>query len=154
MFQVTWQFVDEIVLQFVFLRLQDDSSQEERLAKWDEISNNTVRIIVDGRAKLSVIKSKDPQSIAEIREQLDEAEVSHGAIWFWNIVHETTSFWLLIRIPPNLCKRVNSFEATKIRYQSILVENKSNQFYYSQCLESGYPPAEPRISVQLWEVSD
>ena len=38
---------------------------------------------------------------------------------FWNIVHETTSSWLLIKIPPNLCKRVNSFEVTKTRYQSI-----------------------------------
>lgn len=82
--------LDELhaILSFLFfdLRLEDAISQGEtektnKLDKWREITDNTSRIIVDSRAKLNDIKSKDPHTTPEIQEQLEEIQVKLHVVW-------------------------------------------------------------------------
>lgn len=62
---------------FWYHRLEDLPSQEASLEKWNAISKKTSGFIEDSRAKLNEIKSKDPRTTPEIKEQLEEVEVSY-----------------------------------------------------------------------------
>ena len=61
---------------FRYHRLEDLPSQEASLEKWNAISEKTSALIEDSRAKLNEIKSKDPRTTPEIKEQLEEVQVS------------------------------------------------------------------------------
>ena len=66
---------------FRYLRLEELSSQEEsdkkaKLDKWQEITNKTTKLIEDSRSNLNEIKAKDPHTTPEIRQQIEEIEVS------------------------------------------------------------------------------
>ncbi|XP_068690393.1 utrophin-like [Montipora foliosa] len=55
-------------------RIEDLTSQQEKMARWNQISEKTSGIVEDGTRKLSEIRSENPRSILDIQEQLENVQ--------------------------------------------------------------------------------